>query len=118
MVRVPPDQISILSGSILCLCWALMGHTYSLIQIAKSTKEIFIPVLTGNSLHRCWAFRYSAGLQICLSDITNPFKEAEIQRKTVISMLVLVKQNKISMECTGLGDLAPHCPEAKIKQPN
>lgn len=117
MVRVSTDQISILSVSILYLCWALMGHIYSLIQIAKNTKEIFILVLTGNSLHRCWAFRYSVGLQICLSDI-NPFKEAEIQRKTVKSMLVLVKQNKISMECTELGDLVPYCPEAKIKQPN
>lgn len=84
----------------------------------KEQKEIFIPVLTGNRLHRCWAFRYGAGLKICLTDITNPVKEAEIQRKTVKSMLVSVKQNKIAMEYTRLGDIAPYFPEAKIEQPN
>lgn len=116
MVRIPPDQSSSLGESILCLFWACRVHKYILIQIAKTKKEIFILVLISHSLTGVGAFRYGGALkstcQISPTHSRHKFKEKYLHQ------CFLVKPNQMAMQCPGLGDLVPYCPEAKIKQPN
>lgn len=116
MVRIPPDQSSSLGESILCLFWACRVHKYILIQIAKTKKEIFILVLIRHSLTGVGAFRYGGALkstcQISPTHSRHKFKEKYLHQ------CFLVKPNQMAMQCPGLGDLVPYCPEAKIKQPN
>ena len=75
-------------------------------------------MLISHSLYRCvGAFRYGGALKSTCQISPNHSKKHKFKEK-YLNQYFLVKPNQMAMQCTGLGDLAPYCPEAKIKQPN